>query len=163
MEIKNRLAESQMVFSIPSEFLTVKQNSNLRNKMPEGTTMSVVKNTVMKRAIADSDWEASSSLLKGSNQWFFVGENIKGTLKEFTTFLKEEELKDKVEIKGGVIDGGAIDAAKVAYVGTLPSKKELIAKIAGGVKMVPTKLARVLNQPPTKVARAIKLAGETRD
>ena len=37
---------------------------------------------------------------------------------------------------------------------------ELIARIAGGINAVPTKLARVVKAPNSKLARAIKLAGE---
>jgi len=114
----------------------------------------------MARAIADNGtWESSSSLLKGSNMWFFIDSDIKGTLKGFNSFTKNNDLEDTA-IKGGVIDGDLLDPPGVVKVGTMPSKMELIARIAGGINAVPTKLAKVVKAPNSKLARAIKLAGE---
>ena len=45
----------------------------------------------------------------------------------------------------------------------LPSKIELITKVAAGIKAVPTKVARVIKAPGEKVARAIKLATDEDD
>jgi len=42
----------------------------------------------------------------------------------------------------------------------LPSKMELIAKIAGSIKQVPTKLAVGVKQVPTKLAIGIKAVSE---
>lgn len=92
--------------------------------------------------------------------WFFIEEDIGGTVKSWNAFTKEEGLKESHGINGGVIEGVNYDAKGVTAISSLPSKMELIAKIAGGIKAVPTKLARVTNAPGTKMARAIKLAGE---
>eukprot|EP00520_Triparma_pacifica_P010746 CAMPEP_0118644922 /NCGR_PEP_ID=MMETSP0785-20121206/7215_1 /TAXON_ID=91992 /ORGANISM="Bolidomonas pacifica, Strain CCMP 1866" /LENGTH=212 /DNA_ID=CAMNT_0006536749 /DNA_START=51 /DNA_END=689 /DNA_ORIENTATION=+ len=158
--VKEKLETAEMIFSVPSEKITVSQSLELRNSLPEGTTCAVIKNSLMARAIADNGtWESSSSLLKGSNMWFFIDSDIKGTLKGLKTVTKEHALED-TKIKGGVIDGDLLDAAGVAKVGEMPSKMELIARIAGGINAVPTKLARVVKAPNSKLARAIKLAGE---
>merc|ERR1711982_63235 len=108
-KVQNLLSSSQMIFSVMPSSLTVKETSELRNALPEGTTMSVVKNKLMARAI----------------------------------------------------DGTVLDASGVEKIADMPSKQELIARIAGGIKAVPTKVARVVNAPGSKLARAIKLAGET--
>ena len=52
------------------------------------------------------------------------------------------------------------DTKGVEAIGNLPSKQDLYAMIAGAVKAVPTKVARVIKAPNSKLARAIKLAGE---
>merc|ERR1719359_1686937 len=49
--VKEKLATSEMIFSIPSESFTVSQSTQLRNSLPEGTTAAVIKNTLMTRAI----------------------------------------------------------------------------------------------------------------
>lgn len=69
-------------------------------------------------------------------------------------------MKDSHEVIGGNIEGVNYDAKGVEAISKLPSKLELIAQIAGAIKAVPTKVARVTNAPGTKMARAIKLAGE---
>ncbi|GMH51047.1 hypothetical protein TrRE_jg10911 [Triparma retinervis] len=158
--VKDKLSTAEMIFSVPSEKITVSQSLELRNSLPEGTTCAVIKNSLMARAIADNGtWESSSSLLKGSNMWFFIDSDISGTLKGLKSVVKSNGLED-TKVRGGVIDGSLLDAAGVAKIGELPSKMELIARIAGGINAVPTKLARVVKAPNSKLARAIKLAGE---
>ena len=159
--VKDKLSSSEMIFSIPSEGLTVSQSSDLRSSMPEGTTVALIKNTLMTRAIADTGaWESSGSMLKGTNMWFFIESDIKGTLTAFKKFQKENDKAESNPIQGGVIDGDLLDLAGVKQVGELPSKKELIARIAGGLNMVPTKVAKVVKAPSSKLARAIQLATE---
>ena len=160
--VKDKLASSEMIFSIPSETITVHQAERLRACVPEGTTVSLVKNTLMSRAVTeDPAWTEANSMLKGTNLWFFIESDISGTLGAFNKFLKTEELKDRVGINGGVLEAVQYDADGIVRIGKLPSKLELIARIAGGINAVPTKLARVVKAPGDKLARAIKLGGET--
>ena len=146
-----QLSASEMIFSVPSEGLTVSESAALRESMPEGTTVSLIKNKLMQRAIeGDGNWEPTGELLKGTNMWFFVESDISGSLKAFKKFTKEYEKSETNSIKGGVMDGGALDPKAVDAVGKLPSKMELYARIAGGINLVPTKLARVVKvrRPP---------------
>jgi len=160
--VKGLLEKSEMIFAVPASSLTVGQVQKLRAELPEGTTLSVVKNTLMERAVEGTSYEIANKegLLKGSNMWFFIEEDIGGTVASLTKFAKDNGKKDTHQPICGVIDGTALDAAAVDAVSKLPSKLELIARIAGGIKAVPTKVARVIKAPSTKVARAIKLATE---
>lgn len=125
--------------------------------------MSTVKNKLMLRAMEGTDYETGASLVKGPNTWFFIEDDIGGTVKAFNSFTKEEDFQESHPILGGVIEGEVYDAAGVKAIGKLPSKLELYAKIAGSIKAVPTKVATVLKAPNNKVARAIKLAAETKE
>merc|ERR1712051_1026673 len=132
-----------------------KQVQTLRRSLPEGTTMSVVKNKLMKRAIDGTEYDAGETLLSGANMWFFIEEDIGGTIKAWNAFKKEAHT-----ISGGVIDGQTYDSTQCEQIGKLPSKLELIGQIAGSIKAVPTKVGRVIKAPNSKLARAIKLATE---
>jgi len=156
--VKTLLAESQLIFAIPGGSFTVKQAQALRRSLPEGTTMTTLKNTLMVRAIEGTDYEVASSLLKGANNWFFIKDDIGGTIKVYNSFLKEFQKRESHPIIGGVIERNVYDGAGIEQIGKLPSKLELYAKIAGSIKMVPTKVALVLKAPNAKLARAIKLA-----
>lgn len=159
-EVQNLLDTSNLIFSIPASSLTVAESQSLRQSMPEGTTIKVVKNKLMARAVEGSAYTEASQLLKGANMWFFVEEDFSATIKAYKSFLKDYGKKDTHEIYGGVMDETFYDAKGVDAIGNLPTKQELYAKIAGSIKAVPTKVARVLNAPNSKLARAIKLAGE---
>jgi large subunit ribosomal protein L10 len=157
-KVKSLLSKSEMVFTIPASSLTVGQVQKLRRSMPPGTTVQVVKNKLMARAIEGTDYQVAASMLKGSNAWFFIEEDIGATLKAYTVFLKECNKKDTHPVLAGVIEGTVYDAQGVDTIGKLPSKKELYAQIAGSIKAVPTMVARVIKAPGSKLARAIKLA-----
>jgi len=159
-QVKELLDSSQMIFTVPAGSMTVSQSQSLRLSMPEGTTVVTVKNSLMQRALEGTEYETAGSLLKGPNTWFFIEEDIGASIKAFNAFTKEQGKTDSHPILGGVMEGELYDASGVAAVGKLPSKQELYAMIAGSIKAVPTKVARVIKAPNSKLARAIKLAGE---
>ena len=159
-QVQGLLENSEMIFTIPASSLTVSQSQKLRQSMPEGTTIKVVKNKLMARAVEGTSYSEAANLLKGANMWFFIEEDINGTMKAYKAFLKDSGKKDSHPVLGGVMEEMLYDAAGVDAIGNLPSKQELYAKIAGSIKAVPTKVARVIKAPGSKLARAIKLAGE---
>ena len=158
--LKERIDASQMVFTCPAGGLSVAQTQSLRRSLPEGSSVSVVKNTLMARALEGTDYDIATDLAKGPNTWFFIEDDIGGTIKAFNSFTKDFDKKETHGLIGGAMEGILYDAAGVKAIGALPSKDELIARIAGGINAVPTKLARVVKAPNSKLARAIKLATE---
>jgi large subunit ribosomal protein L10 len=163
VKVKELLDTSQMVFTVPAGSITVAQTQNLRRSLPEGTTMQVVKNKLMLRALEGTEYEAASSLVKGPHMWFFIEDDIGATIKSFNSFCKTEKKDETHPILGGAIEGVVYDSKGVEAIGKLPSKLELYAQIAGSIKAVPTKVARVIKAPTSKLARAIKLATETNE
>jgi large subunit ribosomal protein L10 len=158
--LKGLLDSSEMIFTIPCAAIKVTQSQALRRSMPEGTTVKVVKNKLMMRAAEGTDFEAVSSLLQGANMWFFIENDISGTIKAYNSFLKDYSKQESNQILGGVMDSTAYDKKGIQDIGKLPSKQELYGKIAAGILAVPTKVARVIKAPNSKLARAIKLATE---
>ncbi|KAL3764577.1 hypothetical protein ACHAWU_001485 [Discostella pseudostelligera] len=158
--VKELLDSSEMIITVPASGIKVSQMQTLRRSLPEGTTVKVVKNKLMSRAIEGTDYQAAGEMLQGANMWFFIEEDIGGTVKSWNAFVKGAGLGETHSILGGTIEGINYDPEGVKTISTLPSKKELIGQIAGAIKAVPTKVARVIKAPGMKVARAIKLAGE---
>ena len=156
--IKTLLDTSEMIFTVPASSVTVAESQALRRSMPEGTTVAVVKNTLMTRALEGTQYESAKDLLKGANMWFFIQEDIGASVKSFQSFQKEKQKKESHPILGGVLEGNVYDGAGVTAIGDLPSKDELYARIARSILMVPTKVAKVVKAPGNKLARAIKLA-----
>lgn len=162
-QVSDLLESAEMIFSIPANSLTVAESQSLRQSMPETTTVKVVKNKLMARALDGTQYSAATDMLSGANMWFFVEEDINGSIKAYKSFCKDFGKKESHPLLGGVMDETLYDAAGVEAIGNLPSKQELYAKIAGSIKAVPTKVARVIKAPNSKLARAIKLAGEKQD
>ena len=53
---------------------------------------------------------------------------------------------DKLEIKGGVVEGNLYDAAGIASIATIPAREELISRLLGSLQAPITNFARVMNQ-----------------
>ena len=69
--------------------------------------------------------------------------------------LQKEETN---AIAGGAMESSFLSGTQVVSVGDMPSKKELIEKIARLIKMVTTKVAVGVKAVPKKVSIAIRLA-----
>lgn len=158
-KVKGLLEQSDLVFSVPASAITVKQAQNLRRSLPDGTTCKVIKNKLMARAIVGTDYEPiGDALLTGANMWFFIEDDISGSIRVYNEFLKENNKRETHDIIGGCMEGTVYKTDGVQQIGKLPSKLDLYAMIARSINMVPTKLARVVKEPGNKLARAIKLA-----
>jgi len=164
--IREQLENSMLIFSVPSAGLTVSQMSTLRTKLPESSKVMVCKNTLMEKAAADTDWESVGDLLTQENMWFFVGEDgVRDTLDAYGDWVKAVGKTESHGIKGGVMEGKGLDAKAVEATAKLPTKLELIAKIASGINNagaqgLVTKLANVKGGPKSIAIRLKKASGQ---
>lgn len=154
-EIKELLSQSQLALIVDYQGLSVAEITDLRRRLrPTGTVCKKTKNTLMRIAIeGDSKWQPMAEFLTGSSVFLLVQEDMKGAIKTYEDFQKATK---KTELRGGVFDGQALTLDDVKALTELPSKEELMARLAGGLKAIPTKLAVGLNAVPTKLAVGIK-------
>jgi len=159
-EVKASLEDTMLMFCARSEGMPVNKMNEVRQKLPEGTTVRCTKNTLIRRAIADDErFPEAEDLLKKSNFWFFVPEaDVRDTVETWNKFVDESKLEGNV-IVGGMFEGQVLDAKGIEAVTKLPTKQELMGQTASLLKALPTKLARTLKAADaTRVARAIKEA-----
>jgi large subunit ribosomal protein L10 len=171
--VKARLDASSLIFTFRSDGVPVNKLRGLRDAMPASSSIVMVKNRLMKRAIQGTKWDHLDSLLDNSNYWAFVPEDdIKPSIDAVQDFLKSIKridgkgksqtehptLGDKTGVQGGVFDGEFLDVDGIVRVSKLPTKLELITQIAIGINQVPTKLARSIKEVPAMLARGVKLA-----
>lgn len=172
-ELKQLLSQSQLAMVIDYQGLSVAEITDLRRRMrPTGTVCKITKNTLMGIAVdGDSNWQPMTEFLNGSSVFLLVQEDMKAAIKAYQDFQKAAR---KTEIRGGVMEGKALTQDDVKALTELPSKEELMARLAGGLKSIPTKLAVGLNAVPTQIAvginevpgslvRAIKAVSEKED
>ena len=153
-DLKGLLDKSTLAIVIDYEGLSVAQITDLRNRMrPTGTVCKRTKNTLMRIAVEeDTQWKPMTQYLQDSSVFLLVEEELKDAIKAYEDFQKATK---KTKIRGGVLEGQALTVDEIKALKELPSKQELMARIAGGINAVATRLAVGVNQVPTKLGRGI--------
>ncbi|MEB3212529.1 MAG: 50S ribosomal protein L10 [Leptolyngbyaceae bacterium] len=154
-ELKELLSESQLAIVIDYQGLSVAEITDLRNRLREsGAQCKVTKNTLMRIAIdGDDNWQPMENFLKGTSAFLLLKDDFGQGIKAYQSFQKD---KKKTELRGGVMEGRALTEDDIKAITELPTKEELIARIAGAINSIPTKLAVGTKAVPTKLAVGIK-------
>ena len=105
----------------------------------------VVKNTLAKRALAGTPFEALSEHFVGTTAVAYAGEDPVALAKVLTTFAKATPA---LQIKAAVVQGRAIKAAEVGELATMPGKPELYAKLLFVLQAPMVQIVSVLAAAP---------------
>lgn len=152
------LEKSSLVIAVPAQGITKEQVDMLKNELPKSTKASVVKNKLIAKAAIGTPFEPIGNGLRDQNIFFFIPESeAKPTYEGFKKWQKELKRTEENQVpKVAVMEGQAYFAKNIEAVCNLPTKKELITKIAQGIKAVPTKVAKGVKAVPDKLGRAIR-------
>lgn len=152
-KIKEDLEGVSALWLVDYRGLTVKEAQQLRRDIrAAGARLTVYKNTLMKLALADAGLPAIDDLLEGPSAFVFAKEDPAAAAKAIKTFAKDNE---NLIIKGGLMEGEAVDAAQVEAIASLPSREELMAQIAMLINGVARGLAVTINGVPQGLAQAV--------
>mgnify|MGYP002039875184 FL=1 len=103
-------------------------------------TLSVLKNTLARRALAGSSFEVVADQLTGPLIYGF-SEDAVAAAKVVADFAKTN---DKLVIRGGVFGGKSLDVDGVKQLANIPSKEVLLAQLLGLMQSPISRTARVL-------------------
>ena len=106
---------------------------------------------MIKRAAEGTDFAALDPDLEGPTAIAVSKDDATAPARVLAEFAKKA---DKLEIKGGVIEGTYYDAKGMQVIATIPSREVLLGKLLGSIQSPITNLARVLNQIAEKQAEA---------
>ena len=124
--------------------LTVAQDTELRKQLREaGVVYKVYKNTLVKRAIAGTEFEPMAEVLEGPNAIAICKEDATAPARVLANFAKTA---DALELKCGVVEATYYDATGIAAIANIPSRDELLAKFLGSIQSPITNFARVIKQ-----------------
>ena len=143
-EISEQIKEAQSVVVVDYRGLTVAEDTQLRKQLREaGVTYKVYKNTLMNFAFKGTDFEALAPVLEGPNAIAISKEDATAPARVLAEFAKKA---DKLELKGGVVEGTYYDAAGIGVIASIPSRDVLLGRLLGSMQSPITNFARVLNQ-----------------
>jgi large subunit ribosomal protein L10 len=126
--------------------LKVPEVTELRRQIRNAKgSYKVVKNTLARRAMKGTPFEALSEHFLGTTGVAYSGEDPVALAKVLTTFAKTAPA---LKIKAAVVQGRAIKAAEVGDLATLPGKPELYAKLLFLLQAPMVQIVSVLSAAP---------------
>jgi large subunit ribosomal protein L10 len=129
-ELTTKIKSAKALYYTDFTGLNVKRMTDLRRRLKKaGIEYVVIKNTLALRAVNDSGLVGTK--LKGPTG-LIVSKDPVSAAKLLTDFAKENEQKPTV--KGGMLEGVAIDEAQVKKLASMPSREQMLAELGASMQ-----------------------------
>lgn len=147
-ELAEQVAKAQTIVAAEYRGIQVAHLTKLRAQARDaGVYLRVVKNTLVRRAIADTSFAGLTDELTGPLIYSISADPV-AAAKVLQDFAKTN---DKLVLKVGSYSGKVLDKAGVQALASIPSREELLAKLLG-----------VMQAPVSGFARALAALAEKR-
>jgi large subunit ribosomal protein L10 len=123
-----------------------------KNARQNNVYLRVVRNTLLKRAVAGTEFECIQDALVGPTILAFSMEDPGAAARVLKDFAKAN---DKFEIKALSIGGKLLGADQIDALATLPTYDQAVSMLMSVMLAPVTKLVQTFNEVPTKVTRAV--------
>ncbi|GAA1146753.1 50S ribosomal protein L10 [Nesterenkonia lutea] len=133
--------------------LSVGQLQTLRRSVRENAHYAVVKNTLTEIAARELGIDAFEGKMSGPSAIAFVHGDAVDVAKSLRDFAKSNPA---LIVKGGYMDGAALDEAGVKQLADLESREVLLSKMAGALIGVQSKAASLFQAPLSKAVRTVE-------
>ena len=141
-EIADNIRESEAVFAVDYQGITVLQAAELRAKLREAdATFKVVKNSLTERAADEAQAQDLKALLQGPTALTFVRGDVATAAKALADYGRATQL---LPFKGGMMDGAALEVEQIRSLSRLPSREVLYGQLVGVVASPVSGLVRTL-------------------
>ena len=152
-EVAQVAAESQSVVAAEYRGITVSQMTELRAKArAQGVYMRVVKNTLARRAVAGTSFEAIGPKLKGPLVLAFSKDDPGAAARVVKEFAKSN---DKLVASLVSLGGQVLPGSELERVASLPTRDQALSMLLGTLKAPIEKFVRTLAAPHTKFVRTV--------
>ena len=140
-EVTSLAVKAQTLVMAEYRGITVADMTKLRvDARSKGVTLSVLKNTLARRAVAGSSFEVAADQMTGPLIYGF-SEDAVAAAKVVSEFAKTN---DKLVIRAGVYGGKTLDVNGVKQLANIPTKEVLLAQLLGLMQSPISRTARVL-------------------
>jgi large subunit ribosomal protein L10 len=150
-EVAGLAAQAQTLVMAEYRGITVADMIKFRaNARSQGVTLSVLKNTLARRAVAGTSFEGVADQMTGPLIYGFSVDAV-AAAKVVADFAKTN---DKLVIRGGAFAGKALDVNGVKQLASIPSKEVLLAQLCGLLMSPMSRTAVVLGALAAKKGEA---------
>jgi large subunit ribosomal protein L10 len=159
-EVRSRLDRSDAVIVTGYRGLKVKDLANLRRTLaPLGGEYRIYKNTLAKIAAGEGDREGFKDLLSGPTGLAFVQGDAVAVTKTLREFARANPL---LIIKGGLLGKSVLTPAQATALADLPSREQLLARLAGALAAPMQTMAGLLAAVPRNFAYGLSALRDKR-
>lgn len=152
-DVASHAATAQSAIAAEYLGLTVGQMTRLRSKAREaGVYLRVVKNTLARRAVADTEFACMQDGFAGPLMLAFSQDDPAAAARVMTDFAKEH---DKLVIKVVALRGKLLAPGDAKRLAEMPTRDEAIGLLMAAMQAPIAKLVRTLAEPANKLARTI--------
>lgn len=151
-EVNGLAAKAQTLVIAEYRGITVADMTKLRSAArSNGVSLSVLKNTLARRAVAGSAFDVVADQMTGPLIYGFSVDAV-AAAKVVADFAKTN---DKLVIRAGAFAGKALDVNGVKQLANIPSKEVLLAQLVGLLQSPISRTARVLAAVAGKKGEAV--------
>ena len=150
--VSAEIAGAQSIIVAEYRGLEVGDMTNLRRQARNaGVYLRVLKNTLARRAVADTPFAGLSQHMVGPLV-YGISTDAVAAAKVLNDFAKGN---DKFVLKAGAMPNQVMSLQQVKQLASMPSRDELLAKLLGTMQAPITKFVQTLNEVPSKFVRGL--------
>lgn len=152
-EVADIAANAQSLIAADYRGLSVADMTELRVKARgAGVFLRVIKNTLARRALAETSFACAGESLAGPLVMAFSTAEPSAAARVLNDFAKEH---NALEIKIIALDGRLLDPQDIDMLARMPTREEAIAMLMGLMKAPIEKMVRTLAEPTAKMVRTV--------
>ncbi len=157
-DLSSRFNRASMALVSEYKGMTAAESAELRRRLKAVRgELRVAKNTLVRRAIQETNYAGLDGQLGGPVGVIFSFEDPIAVAKTVTSF---KEAGERFKLRGGVLEGKPLSREEIQDLANMPPKEVVMGQLLGVLQAPASALVRLLNEPGSALARVVDAIGK---